>query len=105
MPLSSFIISPEEQYQRDLISLQLLQQEKEGKIPQIKGLKVNSSKNPKKELWKDTGIDGEIARRKLIMDSLLQRMSTPEKKQKTQQQTQYPELLDFLRKALSGDYE
>lgn len=108
MPLSTtFQIPPELQYKRDLIALQLLQQEKDLGISQISGMLVNSSKNPKKELWKDTGIEGEIARRKLIMNDLLQRIPTNQQKsqqQQKEQETSYPDILQALQTFLLGEH-
>jgi len=70
-------ISPEVQLERDKEALSLLLKERTSGISDVPGLLVNVSKNPAKVLYKDKGIEGEIARRKIIMASLQKQLATP----------------------------
>lgn len=80
IPQDSMIVPPEIQLARDKKSLELLLAEKADGLKKetghLKGMKVNVSKNPEKELFKRGGINEEIARRQLIMDDLSKRITS-----------------------------
>lgn len=65
-------IDPRIQLARDRIALDMLLEEK--RMGLASGMLVNASKNPKRVLWKDKGIDGAIARRRLIINVLEQQI-------------------------------
>lgn len=96
-------ISPEIQLARDKESLALLLREKvEGSGGDIRKLLVNVSKNPDKVLYKDKGIDGEIARRKIIMASLQQQIQQSPSPSPTVIATNEPSTLDSILQSLSS---
>lgn len=75
-----FIIDPKVQLERDEASLRILLEEKASGIVDVPGMLVNSSKNPIKELFRDTGIDAEIAHRILMISDLKRRIAEGEKR-------------------------
>lgn len=104
-------VSPVTQLNRDEESLAMLLREKSLGVPGIEGLLLNASKNPTKVLYREGGIDQEIARRALIMESLRKRIQEESPKlppiRTVQQEKESPVqgVLTFLSKLLLANNE
>lgn len=108
---SDMKISPSTQLSRDKESLAILLKEKALGVNSVPGLLTNVSKNPVKVLYEDKGIDGEIARRKIIMSSLVEQIKglnpndslppTLIAEQPTEESTIFMTLVEKLKAALT----